>query len=73
MRAQEGIQYRRVRKIAELSNRAEGETVDRSINNTTFSKGGKAIAPRFYPISQQKYRRTSVDVAYKKQLRASEM
>lgn len=74
----EGAQYRRVRKIAE-QNMKRNTLLDNGnvlkgphTNQLEIESGNKTIAPRFYPLSQQRTRRASLESYIKKQPRLEE-
>lgn len=77
MHGREGAQYRRVRKLAEQNLQKEGGEREREREKEKVVKELQAsqlemsrvqtIAPRFYPLSQQRNRRTSADVYFRKQ------
>lgn len=77
LHGREGAQYRRVRKMAEQSYRKEvsSEVVQQLQGNQLYisrldrSAGKHAIAPRFYPTSQQKSRRASVEIYLRRNAR----
>lgn len=73
LHGREGVQYRRVRKLAEQSSRKEStsEVVQQLQGNQMYisrldRSRANAIAPRFYPISRQKSRRASVEIYLRK-------
>jgi hypothetical protein len=64
------VQYRRVRKLAEQSSRSQKESAEvvqqlqgsQLVMSRLDHGGTHAIAPRFYPTSQQKSRRASLEI-----------